>query len=215
MTHITENQLNLYLDGMLLPQEQTVVETHLADCAACRAALESLQTLFVALDTLQPDPLMADLTPAVLGDVATERQRAKRRHRFAWGVVGLQGITVIALLLFGWPMLSKQFVDLTRQIPPTALATTWASLSTQANLVWRAAETQWQLWLAEVTSEILSLPAGLKPVVNSWPEFPGWSLPAPQFVIVGLAALLMWLVGNSIILRTVTTRPMPGHQPKH
>lgn len=215
MTHISENQLNLYVDKMLSPQEQAAVETHLTDCASCRVELESLQTLFSALDTLQPDPLMVDLTPAVLRDVFTERQRASRRRRLAWGVVGLQGIIIIALFFFGWSMLSRQFVDLIQQIPPTTLRTTLDSLSTQTNLVWGAAVTQWQLWWTEITTDILSLPAGLRPVVNSWPEFPGWDLPIPQFVIIGLGVLLMWLVGNSIIIRTVTTRPTPGRQPKH
>ena len=61
MTHLSEEQLNLYLDGALLPQEQSAVEAHLAGCATCQADLDSLQTLFVALDALQSDLLTADL----------------------------------------------------------------------------------------------------------------------------------------------------------
>jgi predicted anti-sigma-YlaC factor YlaD len=215
MTHLTEEQLNLYLDGALLPQEQATVEAHLTGCTICQTDLESLQTLFVALDALQPDPLMSDLTSIVLSDVATTRQRAYRRRRLAWGILGLQALTIIVLLLFGWAILSKQFIELSQVVPSTALTAIWANLSTQGNLFWHTVVAQWQLWLVQMTSEILSLPVKLKPAGDFWPKFAGWSLPASQVAIVGLAALLMWLVGNSIILRTVTTRPIPGRQPKH
>ena len=215
MTHLTEEQLNLYLDGALLPQEQATVEAHLTGCTICQTDLESLQTLFVALDALQPDPLMSDLTSIVLSDVATTRQRAYRRRRLAWGILGLQALTIIVLLLFGWAILSKQFIELSQVVPSTALTAIWANLSTQGNLFWHTVVAQWQLWLVQMTSEILSLPVNLKPAGDFWPKFAGWSLPASQAAIVGLAALLMWLVGNSIILRTVTTRPIPGRQPKH
>jgi anti-sigma factor RsiW len=214
MAHLTEEQLNLYLDGALLPQEQAAVEAHLAGCATCQTELELLQTLFVALDALPHDPLMIDLTSEVLNDVTNERQRAARRRRLAWGILGLQAITIMTLLLFGWSMLSKQLGKLTQHISSHTLTAIWANLLAQGSIAWRATVTQWQLWLTQVISEILNFPANLKPVSYTWPEFPGWGLPASQVAMVGLVALLMWLAGNSIILRTITTRP-PGRQPKH
>ena len=50
MAHLTEEQLNLYLDNELSTPEHTVVEAHLADCSACRSELASLEILFFALN---------------------------------------------------------------------------------------------------------------------------------------------------------------------
>ena len=44
MNHLTEFQLNEYLDGLLDPATQTAVEAHLTACNTCQAALNDLQT---------------------------------------------------------------------------------------------------------------------------------------------------------------------------
>jgi len=90
MSHLTEEQLNLYLDNELSTSECAAVEAHLVGCDVCRAELASLQALFTALDALQPDALAADLTPVVLHAVAAERRRAVWRQRISWLVPTLQ-----------------------------------------------------------------------------------------------------------------------------
>jgi anti-sigma factor RsiW len=83
MSHLTEEQLNLYLDDELSTVERAAVEAHLAGCDACRTELASLRALFTALDALQPAALAADLTPVVLRGVAAERRRTVRRRRIS------------------------------------------------------------------------------------------------------------------------------------
>src|SRR5258706_7471875 len=45
MSHVDEGTLHAYLDGELPPVERTALETHLADCAMCRATLTEERAL--------------------------------------------------------------------------------------------------------------------------------------------------------------------------
>ncbi len=90
-----EERLSAYLDGELLPQEQTAVEHHLDTCPACRWDLDTLR------QTVQWTRELPTLTvPRVFTIPApAEPERAvRRRWRF---VPMMQGATaLIALLLF-------------------------------------------------------------------------------------------------------------------
>lgn len=202
MSHLTEEQLNLYLDDELSLVERAAVETHLAGCEACRNELASLQALFIALDALQPEALAADLTPAVLRGMAAERQRAAWRRRIGWLIPALQGAAVVLLLAFGWSALATHYGELARRIPAEALHTAWADTLARAGILWAATVAWWQAWWARAVAEVLDLPASLGQAIGHWPRLPGLGLGASQVIAVSLTALLMWLVGNSILLRT-------------
>ena len=214
MSHLTEEQLNLYLDNELSPSERTAVEVHLAGCEACRIELVSMQTLFTALDTLQLETLAADLAPLVLDDVAAERQRAIRRRRVGWLVPGLQGVAVILLLLFGRSTLVTRYGELAQHIPAETLYATWANTLAQSSIFWTATITHWQTWWRETITGLLDLPTALGQATSQWPQFTGLGLTTPQITTISLVAILMWLVGNSILLRKVAgtnSSPRPNH----
>ena len=215
MSHLTEEQLNLYLDDELLTVERAAVEAHLAGCDACRAELASLQTLFTALDALQPKALAADLTPVVLREVAAERRRTVRRRRISWLVPALQGAAVVLLLVFGWSALATRYDQMAQRIPAQALRATWANALARGGILWAATAARWQMWWAEVVADVLGLPASLGQATSHWPQLPGLGLTAPQAIAVSLAAVLMWVVGNSILLRTAAVRLSPGRHPNH
>jgi anti-sigma factor RsiW len=73
MNHLTEAQLNEYLDGELERRERSAVEAHLAACPACRAALEELLALAAAVESLPDAPLTHDLAPLVLAKLPPPR----------------------------------------------------------------------------------------------------------------------------------------------
>ena len=206
MFHLTEEQLNLYMDDKLSTSERTAVEAHLAGCDACRAELASLQALFTALDALQPAALAADLTPVVLRGVAAERRRTVRRRRISWLVPALQGVAVVLLLVFGWSALVMRYSELTQRILAEALYASWANALARGGALWAATVARWQTWWAEAIADVLDLPAVLGQAISHWPQLPDLGLTAPQAIAVSLAVVLMWLVGNSILLRTTAVR---------
>jgi predicted anti-sigma-YlaC factor YlaD len=65
MNHLTETQLNEYLDKTLSTAKRRQVEAHLSGCAACRAELASLQTVFQALAALPEAAPARDLAPSI------------------------------------------------------------------------------------------------------------------------------------------------------
>lgn len=89
MTHLTETQLNDYVDDALTGAERDAVEAHLAECAACRseeAALRSLLREAAALPAgIAPQ---RDLWPGIARrieaahtvDLAAERARREARR---------------------------------------------------------------------------------------------------------------------------------------
>ena len=66
MKHLTETQLNEYLDDVLDSTARAHMDAHLSDCADCRDRLASLQAVFQALASLPEETLGRDLTPPVL-----------------------------------------------------------------------------------------------------------------------------------------------------
>jgi predicted anti-sigma-YlaC factor YlaD len=215
MSHLTEEQLNLYLDDELLTVERAAVEAHLAGCDPCRAKLASLQTLFTALDALQPEALAADLTPVVLRGVAAERRRTVRRRRISWLVPALQGAAVVLLLVFGWSALATRYAELAQRIPAKALYAAWTNALARGGTLWAATIAQWQMWWAEAVADVLGLPASLGQATSHWPQLPGMGFTPPQAIAISLAAILMWLVGNSLLLRTAAARLSLNHHLNH
>ncbi len=203
MSHLTEEQLNLYLDDEISTAERAAVEVHLADCDACRAELASLQTLFAALDALQPETPNADLTPFVLREIASERRRAVRRRRISWLVPVLQGVGIVLLLVFGWSALAMRYDTLAQRIPVEAVRATWADTLTREEIFWTVSISRWRTWWAEAMADVLDLPATLgQAIIGRLPQIPDLGLTTPQIIALGLAVALVWLLGNSILLRT-------------
>jgi len=215
MSHPTEEQLNLYLDDELSTVERAAVEAHLAGCDACRAELASLQTLFTALDALQPEALAADLTPVVLRGVAAERRRTVRRRRISWLVPALQGAAVVLLFVFGWSALATRYAELAQRIPAEALYAAWTNALARGGTLWAATIAQWQTWWTGAVADVLGLPAFLGQVTSHWPQLPGLGFTTPQAIAVSLAAALMWLVSNAILLRTAAVRQSLNHHFNH
>lgn len=75
MKHLTDIQLNEYLDGTLDALTKRDCDKHLADCDPCRARLDELQSLFAKLSALPEARLPHDLTAKVLAGLPPKQPR--------------------------------------------------------------------------------------------------------------------------------------------
>ncbi len=103
MKHITETQLNEYLDGTLDKRLSQAIKAHLSICGDCRRALNELRNLTAVLITLPDEPTPRHLTAFVLAKLP------QPRTRLGWKLVlaaqaGIAIGTVIILLsnLLAW-----------------------------------------------------------------------------------------------------------------
>jgi predicted anti-sigma-YlaC factor YlaD len=215
MAHPTEEQLNEYLDDVLLNGERARVEAHVAQCGACRAELASMQAVFVALDGLQSEPVARDLGPAVVYAVVVERRRAARRRRLGRAALALQGVAVALLLASGWSMLVARYQGSIQWVSAESLRTTWKSVTARWHVLWTAVVVGWHVWWTEVLAELQELPAALGQWTRGLLRLPVPFFPIYCVVILGLAAALMWVVGNTILLRANGVHLKPGRHANH
>ena len=201
MSHLNEEQLNAYLDNALSEAEFASVAAHLARCDMCRAELASLRVLFDALDVLQPEAIPIDLVTPVMAGIAAEQRRATWRWRFGRLVSVLQGIAAVLFLVLGWSALSERYEMVARRFPGETLVLAWQKMLAEGNLFWTAATDQWRTRFTEIGAHILSLPTAVGQSIGRWPQIPGLGLKTLQAVVLVLVAVLMWLVGNSLLIR--------------
>lgn len=98
MSHLTDDTLNEYLDNALALSARADVDSHLAVCAACTAALESLRALFVEIESLPEAALQRDLAPAVVARLPV-RVAMSRPVRWALAAQALTALALLAALL--------------------------------------------------------------------------------------------------------------------
>ena len=177
MDHLSEYELNAYLDDMFEETERRQVETHLAGCLACRTRLEELQQVFDSLAALPEIELTRDLTPAVLSQLPRRTILFARSRSIAvqWGVV--LGVSLWSAMQFVQaiklpsPQILKQFLLI--EIPVLSLAT---------------------LQFPAVHLPPLELPSF---------NLPTFGLPCTyaQVTMVIVSTLLLWVIGNLALLR--------------
>ena len=96
------NQLSDYAVGALRGREKARVESHLAECAACRRELAALQRTGELLNAVSLEQAPPETWHAVrerIGDL--RRASAPARPRLAWGLaMGLVAVLFVALGIF-------------------------------------------------------------------------------------------------------------------
>lgn len=112
MTEHVSAWLSAYHDGELQGRRLRQVETHLAQCASCRAELERLQALSVLLQ-MSPAPGVLTSPGRFVAQVGLRLPR--RPERSAWQKALLTGWRLIPLVLLGaWVFI--QAVSITTDI---------------------------------------------------------------------------------------------------
>jgi hypothetical protein len=94
MNHLTDSQLNEYLDGRLVADERRAVAIHLGSCDGCRMRLGEIQLVFDRLADLSEAPLSHDLTPAILTRIP------QKSPPFLTPVYALQFAVVLGVLVW-------------------------------------------------------------------------------------------------------------------
>ncbi len=72
-----EDALSMYIDGELSPDERKSLESHLAECEECRAALEELRLLKGALGSLLEVPVPEELHDRIMNAVREEAEELR------------------------------------------------------------------------------------------------------------------------------------------
>lgn len=185
--HVSEETLNMYLDGELAAGEHSQVEAHLATCETCSTELQMLRELFVALKGLEVNPAPTpDLAPGVMARIHPRPRDLGLR----WFVPALQGVAALALLAWSWTRLTSYWTVAIDAWPVKTVTgawgrtaewatARWAMLNTLPDIVWSSL----QSWIARPA---LSLS-------------PGFSL--SQLAAAGIILAALWLACNVMLLR--------------
>ena len=182
--HLSEETVNLYLDGELGENERTRVEAHLSACTACQAEVNSLQELFFALGEMTDAP-----APNIVPGVVARIRPRTRLTALRWVIPALQGAAAVGLLAWGWVQLTGYLTVAARALPLETLeqtetralewlVTQWSALGTWSDAAWAEAKAQ--------------LTWGL--------PFEGLNLPVTGLVVAAALLAIMWLVGNALLL---------------
>lgn len=131
MKHLTETQLNEYLDGELAGDEQNAAEAHLVACPDCRAALGELRALAAAVESLPEAPLPRDLASLAL------TQLPPPRLALGWKLVlaAQAGSALGLLLLVVANLLSNLRLPVLSNLPALALPLIQLPLPTFSSLL--------------------------------------------------------------------------------
>jgi len=187
MKHLTESQLNEYLDNTLNASARLEVDLHLQSCADCRARLDELQSLFTALAGLPEARLARDFSSNILSRLPQKQPRIWTP--FFAAQVGA------ALGMFIW--LSTQ---ITKFIPTDFSALRFPQFSIPT---FPPSTPHFPLpTLYSLFSNPYSLFTILRPPF-SIPTFnlPAFQLSTFQVAFVSIGALALWVTGNVTLLR--------------
>lgn len=98
--HLSDADLNAWLDGALDPMARAAAATHLAVCHACAERLTNLQVVFASLDAWPDTPLQRDLSPGVLAAISKTRPITGRLR----GALIAQAAAALVVLSLSMPV---------------------------------------------------------------------------------------------------------------
>ena len=172
--HLTEDQLNEYLDNELA--DRAAAERHLAECADCAARLAALQALFVEIESLPEAELSRTLAARFTRtlDLPSPLPHSLRLTVTLQAAIALVSIVVAAP--FVMQFVSPYFSNL--EMPQFAD-------------VFIQAQSQWAAWLDMLSQ--LQLP--------TIPEIPVVEVSSLVITLTLASASILWLVGNGLLFR--------------
>jgi len=177
MTHLSDELLNEYLDGVL--PDRALVESHLAECADCARRLAALRAVFADLESLPEAALSRDLA-APIALVLGGRMPVPRSLRLA---VAVQAAVAVVALIFAAPVI-QQFAE---GILPTLQAPSFTEGLVQVQELW----TTWLDMLSQFRMPTI-------------PEISVSDLPSLVTLSALAGISVLWLVGNGWLLRSRT-----------
>jgi anti-sigma factor RsiW len=181
--HLSEEILNMYFDGELSAAEREGVETHLAACETCRTEAKAMGGLFAALAKVTDVPA-PNLVPGVLKHIRPRRTLVALR----WLVPAFQGAAAAALLTWGWVRLIDYLSGIIHTLSDDGLGIPWGNVAAWVTSQWAVLSTGPNVFLATFQD--------WNTLFSTVPRFT-----LPQVALLGLAAVVLWLIGNALLLR--------------
>lgn len=172
MDHLSETQLNEYLDGLMEASAQPAIEAHLSECAVCRVRLADLQSVFLALAALPETPPERDLTPLILKNLPEHVFGLAWRLAFA-----VQAGMSLGLLLLIFPWLTGRLDGLLPE---------WIG---EIHLTELKVPYPGQFHFSSPALHFPAVPILALPIPITPNNLPIW-------LILGVAAALLFVVGN-------------------
>jgi|ERR1700690_3424802 hypothetical protein len=175
MNHLSDSQLNEYLDNILNPPARRAVEAHLIGCNECRARLDQLQSIFSTLKSLTDVKLSHDLST----DFASRLPH--RREPALTPIFAVQLGAALGALLF----LTIELAQAVR-LPPVSA---FQSLIPEIRF-------------AIPNFQSSTLDSIFPYSLSHFPQLPTFQFPLSNFQtsVIAIFTLLLWLVGNAILL---------------
>ena len=158
--HLTEEQLNEYLDEATT--ERVQIEAHLSSCDECAARLSTLQNLFTELDSL-PE---LELTKSLAAPFTLRPNLPAQLPKFLTLTVTLQAAVALAALIIAIPFVSA----LLPQIEPPSFTKIFFQI-----------QSQWTVWLDQLST--LALPT-FQPI-----NLPTFEMSSLLFTLAGMSIL--------------------------
>ena len=158
--HLTEEQLNEYLDEATT--ERVQIEAHLSSCDECAARLSTLQNLFTELDSLPELELIRDLAAPFTLRPSLPAQLPK----FLTLTASLQAAVALVALIIAIPFVSA----LLPQIEPPSFTKLFFQI-----------QSQWTAWLDQLST--FNLPT-FQPI-----NLPTFEMSSLLFTLAGVSVL--------------------------
>jgi len=191
MNHLSDFQLNEYLDNIPNPSARRAAEAHLIDCDECRARLDEIQSVFSTLKSLPDVKLSHDLATSIASRLP------QRREPVLTPIFAVQLGAALGMALFIASEIAKSL-----RIPP--LPTSQISLPefrfTIPNFLSALPEALLPIFRSLFSISRFSFPTLSAPLYI--PQLPEFRIPLSGFQtsIIVIFTLLLGLIGNAILL---------------
>jgi anti-sigma factor RsiW len=189
MSHISDDELQAFLDHELNDTQCSLVSEHLEACRACRARLGEFQSLFADIESMPEVPLHADLVSGVLSRLAPQSVISRRVRWFLLAELALGGGAMMAAL---------RWLNLTLPAWTEGLGPTWQAWIHPEALA---------MWLRSLTAPVLDGLSTLGSFSTSATAPLSTALPVTGWVVILAGSLVVGLAANGLLLtRTIQPR---------
>lgn len=185
MNHLTDFQLNEYLDNAIDETMKHKFDSHLQSCAECLARLEELQLVFFELAELHEIELPGDLTPSIMEHLP------QKQHRIWTPFFAAQLGAVLGVFLWFSEQAAKSIELVNFNFPQFKVPTFQFSMPT-----FRFPNFYSLFTILHSPSSILHFSTFNLQLVN----LPTFQLSSFNLIFISAIIFILWLVGNLSLL---------------
>jgi anti-sigma factor RsiW len=176
--HLTDDQLNEYLDNE--SAERAQIEMHLSTCDECAARLTALQTLFAEIESLP----QLELTHSFAARFIPTSSLPPQLPTWLTLTATLQAVIGLIALILAAPFVSNRL--------PAIEMPSYTTIFAQI-------QTQWNGWFALFAT--LRLNAGQAFQLPALPHIPALEVSSLVLTLTLASVSVLWLLGNGLLLR--------------